>query len=180
MSNPLVNRWGSNIYWSKLWYSDTNYTVNVKQDSLFINLLKIYFMYGLQTPKNLFALKYWYFSTVKKLNITHGYVQNKYYRRYTKNLTISDNQDSYKLRIATKDIFPMKIWIFKFQNWILLNFYWFQPVKKSAQKSLKRQPKTFSLLQQPNTEVFSSLRRYKTFISTNLLKVFFKKNYYKF
>jgi hypothetical protein len=180
MSNPLVNRWGSNIYWSKLWYSDKNYTLNLKQDSIFINLLKIYFMYGLQTPKNLFVLKYWYFTYVSKNKLNHSYVQNKYYRRYTKNLSVAENQDSYNLRIVTKDVFPMKIWIFKFHNWILLNFYWFQPLKKSARKLSKRQPKTFSLLQQNSLEVTSSLRRYKTFISKNLFQSFVKQNYYKF
>ena len=172
MSNPLVNRWGSNIYWSKLWYSDKKYALNLKHDATFTNLLKIYFMYGLQTPKNIFISKYWYFSYLSKTKLIHKHEQNKYYRRYTKNLLLTDSQDSYNLRIVTKDVFPMKIWIFKFQNWILLNFYWFQPLKKSNTKLIKRQPKIFSLLQQTNLEITSSLRRYKSFISKNLFIIF--------
>ena len=180
MSNPLVNRWGSNIYWSKLWYSDQNYTTNLKQDSVFIQLLKMYFIYGLQTPTNLFCFKYWYFTKTKSLLKNHQAFTNKYYRRYSKNLALSEERDSYTLRVATKDIFPMKVWIFKYQNWILLNFYWFQPVKKSAFKEVKKQPKTFSLLQSENTKSLSSLRRYRLFLTKNLYSVFFNKLNYRF
>ena len=180
MSNPLVNRWGANIYWSKLWYSDQNYTTNLKQDSVFIQLLKMYFMYGLQTPVNLFLLKYWYFSKKTDEKKNHLTFTNKYYRRYSKNLTLDEKDNSYTLRLATKDIFPMKVWIFKFQNWILLNFYWFQPLKKSIFKQIKKQPKTFSLLQLENHESLSSLRRYRLFLSKNLYTVFYNRLYYRF
>lgn len=180
MSNPLVNRWGANIYWSKLWYSDQNYTTNLKQDSVFIQLLKMYFMYGLQTPVNLFLLKYWYFSKKTDTKKNHLTFTNKYYRRYSKNLTLDEKDNSYTLRLATKDIFPMKVWIFKFQNWILLNFYWFQPLKKSIFKQIKKQPKTFSLLQLENHESLSSLRRYRLFLSKNLYTVFYNRLYYRF
>lgn len=180
MSNPLVNRWGANIYWSKLWYSDQNYTTNLKQDSVFIQLLKMYFMYGLQTPVNLFLLKYWYFSKKTDAKKSHLTFTNKYYRRYSKNLTLDEKDNSYTLRLATKDIFPMKVWIFKFQNWILLNFYWFQPLKKSIFKQIKKQPKTFSLLQLENHESLSSLRRYRLFLSKNLYTVFYNRLYYRF
>jgi hypothetical protein len=181
MSNPLINRWGSNIYWSKLWYSDKNYTTNLKQDSIFNHLLKAYFMYGLQTPKNLFLLKYWYFNK-KNLNIKWNHInfQNTYYRRYAKNSALNDNQDFYKLRLQSKDIFPMKMWIFKFQNWILINLYWFQPVKKSFFKKLRQQPKTFTLLEAEQKQTFSSLRRYRLFVSKNFFKICYKKFYYKF
>jgi hypothetical protein len=74
----------------------------------------------------------------------------------------------------------MKVWIFKYQNWILLNFYWFQPVKKSAFKEIKKQPKTFSLLQTENTKTLSSLRRYRLFLTKNLYSVFFNKLNYRF
>jgi len=180
MSNPLVNRWGANIYWSKLWYSDQNYTTNLKQDSVFIQLLKMYFMYGLQTPVNLFLLKYWYFNKKTDTKKNHLTFTNKYYRRYSKNLTLDEKDNSYTLRLATKDIFPMKVWIFKFQNWILLNFYWFQPLKKSVFKQIKKQPKTFSLLQLENHESLSSLRRYRLFLSKNLYTVFYNRLYYRF
>ena len=180
MSNPLVNRWGANIYWSKLWYSDQNYTTNLKQDSVFIQLLKMYFMYGLQTPVNLFLLKYWYFSKKIDSKQNHLTFTNKYYRRYSKNLALGEKDNSYTLRLATKDIFPMKVWIFKFQNWILLNFYWFQPLKKSTFKQIKKQPKTFSLLQLENHESLSSLRRYRLFLSKNLYTVFYNRLHYRF
>jgi hypothetical protein len=46
----------------------------------------------------------------------HQSFTNKYYRRYSKNLALGEKSDSYTLRVATKDIFPMKVWIFKYQN----------------------------------------------------------------
>ena len=60
--------------------------------------------------------------------------------------TFDDEIDTYKIRKSTKDIYPMKLWIFKYHNWILINFYWFKPIKKpedSLGNILKDNPDIF-------------------------------------
>ena len=142
MGNPLINRWGSNIFWPNLWYSDKNYSNNVKQDHLLIKLIKLYFFFGIQLPKHLFISPYWYYTLKPLIKNFRTQITTKYYRSYSKKVSRDGERSKYKVRNAIKDIFPMKIWIFKFSNWLIVNFYWFQPVKKSARRITKKRPKS--------------------------------------
>jgi len=180
MSNPLVNRWGLNIYWPKLWYSDKNYTLNLKQDNIIFQLIKFYFFFGIHLPQHLFLSKYWYYKLDQFRVLNHLTSIQKYYRWYGKKISLDGEKSKYKVRNMVKDIFPMKIWIFKFSNWILINFYWFQPIKKSYTK-LKRVPskRILSLNIQQKTQL-STLRRLKLFLSKDLYTLFLRRTTYIF
>lgn len=180
MSNPLVNRWGSNTYWTSLWYSDMFYSANVQHDSAIVELLKIYFFYGLQTPKNIFFRKYWYLSKRSFRTPQHVNFSNKYFRTYAHKIYWDETPDSYKTRTRTRDIYPLKTWIFKCHNWVLINFYWYKPMKGLKGPIYKNTPKTFNFFSVLEKNNLSSLRRYKIFITKNLYKIFYKRFLYKF
>ena len=127
ISNPLINRWGLNLFWYKLWYVDKNLSKNLHQDVLIDKLIYIFLNYGLFTPKNIFTNNYWFANYIK--NYFNGYFA-KYYRVVNfKNKVLNINTFYYD-RIKIKNIYFSKMWILKYQNWIVVNIYSFQPLKK--------------------------------------------------
>ena len=60
MSNPTVNRWGSNSIWYHFWYADTIYAKQVNQDKIFSQLIDVYLIYGLESHYHHFNNAYWF------------------------------------------------------------------------------------------------------------------------
>ena len=101
---------------------------------------------GLSRPKDLFINKYWYFKynknefNYKQINS----LNNSYYFRLMeyKNKMI-DEIKFLRIRSFKKTLHFSKIWILKYQSWLIINLYLFQPVKKK--NTLKRKiSKNFS------------------------------------
>ena len=176
MSNPCINRWGINTFWYRFWYSDNNYSENIKHDSLFIKLLNIYLYHGINLPSNIFFNKYWYLGSSLTTIIPD------YFRFFTYKNKILGVQSSYRLRQKTTDIYPMKVWLLKFDKWILINFYWFQPLKKKFNSRTNRFNLTRDLYNVPRLDSFhtNSIRRLKTLLSVTFFKTFLTKSYYHF
>jgi len=176
MSNPCINRWGINTFWYRFWYSDVKYSENVKYDNLFLKLLNIYLYHGINLPINIFINHYWYINLVE-INKLPDYFRLFTFKNPTLGLT-----SSYRLRVKTNDIYPMKIWLLKFDKWLLINFYWFQPLKKKFNKNNNKFQQTrdvFSLT--PNSDfTVNSVRKLKTIISLNFFKIFLSRSYYRF
>ena len=138
MSNPCLNRWGSNIYWNSMWYSDTRYSFNLKQDLIIEDLIQTYLYYGLKIQTTLFWNPYWYklnFSSLK-LPVKLSW---RYYNKVTHFDVLTEDMIYYYLRTKQKDLYFMKLWIMKFANWIVINLYWFQPKKKKNETQKKGQ-----------------------------------------
>ena len=177
MSNPCINRWGLNTFWYRFWYSDHQYASNLQQDRVFTKLLNIYFNYGIELPKSIFFNSYWYHKTLKPTNTP------QYYRFSTfKNATLGLHS-SYRLRSSVNDVYPMKLWLFKYNNWILINFYWFQPFKKRFSQRLQRNTKPsnlFRLQHEASSRDPLVNRRLKTLITLNHSTQFLLKSYYRF
>lgn len=133
LSNPSINRWGLNLFWYRYWYTDKLQQAYIQQDYIFNQLLYTYILYGILTPHNLFLSKYWH-DTIENINWKHQISYNeKYYRKgELKGLAVED-VNTIRLRIKVKHLYFSKIWILRFQNWVILNFYSFQPIKKSLQ-----------------------------------------------
>jgi hypothetical protein len=58
MGYPVVTRIGINQFWYHHWYSDVNYSSNLKQDNLFDKLVYMYLRYGLTLQNNPFFHEY--------------------------------------------------------------------------------------------------------------------------
>ncbi len=174
MSNPSINRWGINTFWYSFWYSDNRYSENLKQDSLFIKLLNLYLYYGINTSLNFFANIYWYSNQFKLLQLM------PYSRQLTFKNPLLQTQSSYSLRQKTESIYPMKLWLLKYNNWLIINLYWFQPFKKKHRKNQDDKLSTKDLFITPENKTFTSIRKIKTLFSMNFFNQINKKMYYHF
>jgi len=176
MSNPCINRWGMNTFWYRFWYSDIRYSENVKQDSLFIKLLNVYLFYGINLPINIFYNYYWYLNNIVVVKLPD------YFRLFTFKNQVLGLKSSYRLRQKTNDIYPMKIWLLKFDKWLIINFYWFQPLKKKFNKNNNKFNKSRDSFNLTVSNDFhnNSFRKLKTILSLTFFKTFLNKSYYKF
>lgn len=132
MSNPSINRWGLNTYWNSLWYSDVRYSTNLKQDAIFEELLQTYLHYGLKMRSSYFVHPFWHKITNEKYKLKVKKQDQKYYKAFTKWDFVTRDYIFYSLRTRQLDLYFMKIWILKFNNWVIINLYWFQPLKRKG------------------------------------------------
>ena len=187
MSNPCLNRWGSSIYWSVFWYSDNYYAKNLQQDRIFEKLLNIYLFYGLQTKTTFFLSTYWFYSkTLNTNSSSKGLVSspNNYYRWFEYFDSGLGKKFKDCLRVKTRDVYMMKLWILKFVNWIVINVYWFKPIK--GQESTNRyqfktrNPVDYTFLNLGRKGSSTNVHRLKTLTSQHFFKLTNQKLYYKF
>lgn len=164
-----------NTFWYRFWYSDTNYANNVNHDRNFTKLINLYIYYGLSVPHNMFYSNYWYKTSYKTLNAP------KYYRRLTLKNRVLGVDTNYRLRNKTTDVYPMKLWILKYDHWIIINFYWFQPNKKKITWKFRsgRQHEVVQIEKQ-SVQVVSNIRKIKTILSNNMMRLYLKKQYFSF
>ncbi len=174
MSNPSINRWGINTFWYSFWYSDNRYSENLKQDSLFIKLLNVYLYYGVNISSNIFANLYWYSKQFTFLQLP------SYSRQLTFKNPLLQTQSSYSLRHKTDSIYPMKLWLLKYNNWLVINLYWFQPFKKKHKQSKNKTFITRDLFNTPESKTYNSIRKIKTLFSINFFNKLNNKLYYQF
>jgi hypothetical protein len=183
MNNPSINRWGFNLFWYKMWYTDRIYSKLANQDNIFQKLIYLYLNYGVLYPENPFLNNYWHpyiWNTTEDFFINHN---TKYYR-VARFRSVAMNIDStYFLRIKLKNIHASRIWLLRYHGWLIINFYCFQPTINSSRKhhprySIKKDRDFFLTNMVPN---YSELRRSKM-----LLTFVFSKsisnvaNYYSF
>lgn len=174
MSNPSVNRWGINTFWYSFWYSDTKYAENLKQDSLFIKLINIYLFFGLNISQNVFANFYWYSKQFTLLKLP------AYSRQFVVKNNLLQTQSSYQLRQKTENVYPMKLWLLKYNNWIVINLYWFQPFKKKASLNKTQTLNTVDLFSISNPQSNFTISKLKTIFTNHFFLSLQSKNYYQF
>jgi len=174
MSNPSINRWGINTFWYSFWYSDNRYSDNLKQDSLFIKLLHLYLHHGVNSSSNFFANLYWYSKQFQSLQFP------AYSRQLTFKNPLLQTQSSYSLRHKTVDVYPMKLWLLKYNNWVVINLYWFQPFKKKQKKYQSNKFLTKDLFYTPEIKTANSIRKIKTLLSIQFFNKINSNLYYKF
>jgi hypothetical protein len=168
MSNPCLNRWGSNIFWKAFWYSDNHYSANVQQDRFFETLILTYLFYGLRLNINPFVNPFWYNNNKFSVEWRLPNREKVYYRWNTKYDLLTEGPIYYQTRTKAKDLYLMRIWILKFVKFIVLNLYWFQPFKKK--KSIRKSVKDINFFKTPENPRSSLLKRLKLII----LKSYFK------
>jgi len=134
MSNPVITRLGLSQFWYKHWYSDIkiNFHENLKLDSLFEKLVILYLDYGFTLNSNLFLHEYWYHKTklikfeyLKSLKFLH-----KFYRRFYYSNTTLSIEHSFFIGHESKEYFPLRVWILKYFNWVIISFKSFKPDKR--------------------------------------------------
>ena len=170
-----------NLFWYRYWFNDKIFQINIQQDDIFDKIIYYYLFYGIFFPKNIFINKYWYLNKFK-INIKHEIIHNeKYYRKLNfKNLTFNIIK-IHKIRTKNKNMFFSKIWILKFQKWLIINFYTFQPLKKLKNSNKIKNDLNFYNYNKKNNKN-SNLKRIKLFILFIFLNInnINNKNVYNF
>jgi len=134
MSNPSINRWGVNLFWYRLWYTDKNYAAILHQDKIFTELMYIFLHYGLLHPVNLFSHKMWYYNKYFKTKNYFNEHVTKYYRIMNFKNVAMGIDSNYSIRTKLKNTYVTKVWLFRYQSWVVINFYCFQPPRKKFSK----------------------------------------------
>ncbi len=178
MSNPSINRWGLNLFWYRFWYNDKINALTINQDNLINRLILLYTHFGLLHPKNLFFNKYWFFSSdIPSLSSQNEY-NLKYFRLIEYKNKVLNEYKSYKIRNKIKNLYYSKIWILRYQKWIIVNFYCFQPLtSKTLKKKLRKKSLDFYLNESKNNPLLTRYRFFLFYFFNLSLK---NKNYYKF
>lgn len=182
MSNPLINRWGFNLFWYNFWYTDKNSFLQNSLDVIITKLLFCYITYGLLINKNIFFSTYWY----KKINYLSTNLfkrlDSKYFRAMSHKNRITGEISRFYTRLKKKDVYFSKFWILKYQGWIVVNIMAFQPLKKKSRN--KKTRKYFSTFLKSNSlaiqNQFIFLFRYKLYIAFVKNNHLIKKNLYYF
>ena len=178
MGNPVITRLGIQQFWHNHWYSDTHVSSNLQQDRLFQNLLNLYLTYGLNIRENLFIHEYWYGNNkrIKSLKLSYPKVTHTmFYRRYHYLNNIVGIEHNFLLRNTTAEYFPLKLWLFKFNNWVILNVTWFKPMKgRNKAVSTLGSASAANVLHKPASKYFSS-KRLKLLLAFFFLKLSAKK-----
>jgi len=160
MSNPSINRWGLNLFWYKYWYNDKNYHLSVQHDNVMSRLLYTFLNFGMTFPVNIFTHKYWVKQN-NKINYFNNH-NTKYYRIMNFKNFITQEISHYNERIRIEHIYQSKIWILKFQHWVILNFYCFNPIKKRQKNkniiTRKRERDSFLFKTTDNVQKIKRLR----------------------
>lgn len=127
MGNPLINRWGVNLFWYNFWFVDKNYHLLIKQDTILSKLIYIFLNYGILLPKNIFTNKYWFYRKFDFKNY-FNYHNTKYFRIVNFKNATTNVSSFYFNRMKLKNIYQGKLWILRYQNWLIINYYCFRPV----------------------------------------------------
>jgi hypothetical protein len=130
MSNPCINRWGLNSFWHHYWYSDSRYASYLQHDDLALNLVQTYLTYGSDIDAKMFWNKYWF----KSSTAPQSPQLSRYYRWVTVSNKTLHTVNTYRLRISSEETFQMRVSVLRFNSWLVINLYWFQPDKNKRKR----------------------------------------------
>lgn len=177
MSSPCLNRWGMNTFWHNFWFNDFEYAINLRQDKAFETLVNTFIFYGVTLSKNIFANLYWYAHFFKNLNFKNYHRWQSFTASYKNAVT-----EYYTVRREADCLFPMKIWIFKYAHWVIINQYWFNPFKgrRVKRRVIDNPTHMDSILMIKDRPRLDHIRRLKSAFFINQLKYLSYGKYYRF
>ena len=159
--------------------------MNIQQDEIFNQLIHTYLFYGLLMSKNIFFNKYWFNIKFKnKFNLNELSIHNsKYYHiKEFKHLILNDRSEN-KFRILVEQVFFSRIWILRYQKWLIINFYALQSANKLKIKKIAKFSKSGIFIKNFHFSKFKSnfikFKKYKLllFLIFTHIKPIIQKNY---
>lgn len=125
MSNPVINRLGKNQFWYSHFNSTNNYANLSKLNYSVPSLIKNYLEYSSSLDQNMMFNTYWYNKNIKRTS------SPIYFKRVYFSNSILGIEHSYQIRLTISEYFPMKVWIMRYNSWLIIFSAWFKPRKKS-------------------------------------------------
>lgn len=124
ISIPASNKSGYSMFWNSMWDSKHNYNVFLKQD-IFIKSSLILFFSDYSSDKLFFFLKFDSKNKFKKFKI-HS-IRNKKKINFNSYYNFIRNNNK-------NDIFFSKLWLLRYQSWVILNISIFSFFKEDVFK----------------------------------------------
>jgi len=124
ISIPASNKSGYSMFWNSMWDSKHNYSVLLKQD-IFIKSSLILFFSDYSSDKLFFFLKLNSRFKFKKYKINN--IRNK------KKINFNSYYHFFR-NINNNDIFFSKLWLLRYQTWVILNISIFSFFKEDVFK----------------------------------------------
>lgn len=180
ISSPGINRWGSNLFWYNFWFNDKKRNQNIHLDSLINELVYVYVKYGLYSNKSLFLNKIRFFNfddQIKKYQLRHD---SAYFRSVEFKNRVLNETNILKIRIGKKNTYKSRIWILKYQNWLVINYYCFQPLTKKNKKRNIFRKRSVDAVVESNKCSSSILFKYGVFFNFFFNKFNSTNPYYSF
>lgn len=135
MGFPVITRLGISQFWYKHWCSKSNFFLNTKQDKLIFKLFKIYINYGVTFPTSIFFHEYFFTRKGKSLRNKIIFKNWKYFRKIFFSCDSLEIEHTYFSRKKTGEFFPLRLWLFRYSDWIILAFSCFKPFKSKSLKN---------------------------------------------
>ena len=169
IGSPVGTRLGINQFWYKHWYSDSCHSLNLRQDKSIEKLITLYLEYGLTFQSNPFIHEYWYRKNAKHVRVV---LQNKlnvrFFRRFFYTNDSLGIEHSYLIRHKTPEFFPMRMWLFRYNGWLIISVQWFKPLKvKSSMLKISSQSSFVGAVSRstPNAVIYKRLKLYLLFLN---------------
>jgi len=124
ISIPAANKSGYSMFWNSMWDSKHNYNVFLKQD-IFIKSSLILFLNDYSSDKLFFFL-----NSLSKNN----------FNKYSVNVIKQNKNNNYSFfynyirKTNNNDLFFSKLWLIRYQSWIVLNLSIFTFLKNEILK----------------------------------------------
>lgn len=182
MSNPGINRWGINLFWYNFWFKDKTRQINIHLDDLINELIYVYIKYGLYSDKSIFLSNYRFLDQKEVMDSYKEEHTLNYFRFGEFKDRVLEETILLKIRIGAKNIYHSKLWIMRYQKWLIINFYCFQPLKKKKIKKKKdnNSKKSLNFLMEKNNISQKLFIKYRILFSLTLNSILIKKNYFSF
>lgn len=125
---PMLNKVGSSMYWNSMWDNKVNYTSNLSEDIFLKKFIPLIFSDNTSFKNlNIFNLD------SKKLRI----IKNKY-RLHISIIGVKKyNFNKYIIKSKKVESYFSRLWIMKYQKWVILYLYVYIP-KFSELKKIEK------------------------------------------
>ena len=128
-TNPIVTRTGVNQFWYNHWYSANNYSSILSQDKLITMFINFYIKYGASFARSPFFHSYWYKKKAGLVNYNHALNRLQFFRRQYYSNTVLNIEHSYLVRYTTGEYFPLRLWLLRYNSWLVISLSWYKPSK---------------------------------------------------
>lgn len=180
ISNPGINRWGSNLFWYNFWFNDKTRNQNIHLDSLINELVYIYIKYGLYTNKSIFINKSRFLNAGAEIRNYQSNHDSIYFRAVEFKNRVLNETSILKIRINKKNMYKSRLWLLKYQNWLVINYYCFQPLSKKNRKKVVFKKKSVDSIIESNYYSKNILFKYNVFFNFFFNKLKTPSAYYTF
>jgi hypothetical protein len=135
--SAILSRVGVFQNWEANYYNDLHEAELVNQDRILRNYIYTFLVVGDVDIKNPWQSTFWekdkvepIFPVFEKFN---PYIKNTYYREFS-HLDFFKKRDTYQIaRRSFKNVYSFKLWIFRYNNWIVIAWLYYKPLSNRQQ-----------------------------------------------